>query len=114
MMDCWAANPKSRPKFSTLRKLFDQMLTAQNADSYIDLQTDESNLIYDAAHSNDGSSCSDIRMTLSPGKKGSNKSSLMGINGGSKGSIDTARSNGDRLKVSIYSAKCIVMNVYDK
>ena len=48
MLECWSDKPKHRPKFSTLRKQFDSIISAQHANMYIDLQTDESNLIYNS------------------------------------------------------------------
>ena len=48
MLECWSDSPKKRPKFSTLRKKFDSILSAQHGNSYIDLQTDESSFIYTA------------------------------------------------------------------
>ena len=46
MLECWKGKPKERPKFSVLRKRFDSLLSAQQKNLYIDLQTDESKEIY--------------------------------------------------------------------
>ena len=67
MIECWSDNPKIRPKFSTLRKQFDNILTTQHADVYIDLQTDETSLIYNSHDEvDDTSAFSAKKRTKSP------------------------------------------------
>ena len=79
MLECWSGNPKMRPKFLSLRKQFDSILSAQHTNVYIDLQTNESNLIYackDDAESSADSAFTSKRASFSLEAKATNGNSL--------------------------------------
>jgi serine/threonine protein kinase len=46
MLECWHENPLKRPPFTLLRDKFDTLLSTCHGNAYIDLHTDEQNVIY--------------------------------------------------------------------